>query len=209
MPNWCSTIIDFIGDRSDIEDLYNKIELYTSKRYQETYFGNNWLGNILYGFGLGDNIDELENLQCRGIITGKDNIEYSGSLCRLRIWTETAEVPMIKMWNVIIEKYYGGRISVHWIAEELASGLYETNDYDRYSFDTYKVDLNLGDDCCGDYWDTVEEAVGYINDNLKWAGINKVITADEITDDGLYIEFDNGYYISVNILKEVSDDEVD
>lgn len=210
MPNWCSTTIDFIGDEKDVEDLRDKIDLYTSKQYLKTDFGNDWLGNILYGFGLGDRIDNpSNNLRCRGVITGYDDIEYGGSLCKFRIWTETAWVPMIKMWNAIIKKHYGDRISVHWIAEELGCDLYETNDYDRYSYDTYKVGCRLGDYYYGDYWSTVDEVVWYINDNLKSAGINKTITADEITDDGLYIELDDDNYISVNVLSEVSDDDVE
>ena len=57
MPNWCYTAYHFQGKENELKILYDKINEWTSKQFIETGFGDSWLGNILYGVGLQDCIN--------------------------------------------------------------------------------------------------------------------------------------------------------
>ena len=101
MPNWCSTRINFYGDKAALSDFHDKIEKYTSSSVKKSDFGNNWLGNIVLGFGL--TYDGDSGVCCRGSLDFLDEANENGEF---NIDTETAWVPMLRMWEKIIEKHY-------------------------------------------------------------------------------------------------------
>lgn len=104
MPNWCSNIIVIEeGNKPEIEKLGALIQKWTSQSYVKNGFGDNWLGNIVYGAGFKRSDEDKESgFKCRGSITDMDLNEEDGILC---ITTETAWGPMNEMWHAIIEKF--------------------------------------------------------------------------------------------------------
>ena len=114
MPNWCTTSYVFRGKENEIKDFYNKIKSFISKERVPNDFGNNWLGNIVDGFGF--NYDEIP---CRGHIDYFPETEEDD---RLELSTETAWYPMTEMWDKIIEKYYPS-ITYVLISEECGMGI--------------------------------------------------------------------------------------
>lgn len=121
MPNWCYTTYHFQGKENEVKILYDKIYEWTSKQFTETGFGNSWLGNILYGAGLQDCIDSPDPahyLACRGQVI--DIYDGEG----LNVCTETAWVPMAKMWNAVIEKLGLKSVEFSFRAEESGCDIY-------------------------------------------------------------------------------------
>ena len=95
MPNWTITRITINHDDGNkLKEFEKLINEWTSKNYMENGFGLQWLGNIVGNSGIGTIDKNLEtDLRCRGSITW---IECEGN--QLLIDTETAWVPMLKMW---------------------------------------------------------------------------------------------------------------
>lgn len=156
MPNWCFTNITMTGQIEKVQFLHDKIKEWTSKDYAQNGFGNNWLGNIVLGSGIAteENIDKRDAPRCRGTII---NLEidfldpcaigfYFGLMkqqnAALKIQTETAWNPMMKMWSMINERY-NLNLNIVYSAEELGCELYLTNDPDiagTYIIDAYDMD---------------------------------------------------------------------
>lgn len=135
MPNWCSTHIEIVGANEEIELLHSKI----SRWFGEV--GNSNLFDIAKKADINTN-----DCRCRGsleqfdLFTSKDNEKH------IELDTETAWVPMIKMWRKIIEKY-APSAKIYWIAEESGCDLFQTNDieYERFDWDyvlNYSLDSN-------------------------------------------------------------------
>lgn len=163
MPNWWNTNIVFNGSEEDISDLFNKIKDCTSENFQENGFGATWLGNILHDF---DDFDLAEIKLCcyRDSLTRMSNLFTKDKTAFFTISTETLWCPMIKMWQAIIEKHYGNRIKMHWIAEEPDSLLYLTDDASRWK-DRYWVNCNFPHHT--KYFVTAKSVVDFINSNFK------------------------------------------
>jgi len=211
MPNWCSTKIEFTGTTEDLTDFHNKVVEFTSVSPTVTDFEKNWLGNVLHGFDLGDRVDsENDRIRCRGAIDYIGDVDNSSFI----IYTETAWIPMVHMWYVIIEKYYGNRISVHWIAEEEGCGVYETNDINWFSSDYYHLEWSVEDECSGEYYDDPEEAAEAINTLITRYSLDvKPVVEDDINsaeDNGNdFIISGDGWSITCLILREVNDTDMD
>lgn len=130
MPNWCYTTYHFQGKENELKILHDKINEWTSKQFIETAFGDSWLGNILYGAGLQDcinNPDPARYLACRGQIV--DITDRDGNILRysrkdFTVSTETAWVPMAKMWNAVIEKLGLKSVEFSFCAEESGCEIY-------------------------------------------------------------------------------------
>lgn len=137
MPNWCSTSITInYEDESKLNDLERIIEDSISKeKNNENGFGPNWLGNVVINLDLGTVDEKLEtDLRCRGIITYIDRLES-----QLIIDTETAWIPMMKMWVKFIDKYLPDA-ELLFNAVEPNMDVYETNDpyyVNKYVIDTF------------------------------------------------------------------------
>lgn len=104
MPNWCWTNIIFHGHKNELQDLRSHIEKWTSENLELNGFGTNWLGNIVYGAGLGDRIDNGQNnrIRCRGsLVYMSEVLVYTDEDSELMIRTETAWTPMVRMWDEI------------------------------------------------------------------------------------------------------------
>ena len=217
MPNWCSTKIEFTGAFADITDLHDKIIEYTSKELVPSGFGNSWLGNILAGFGFADRIDNgNDRIRCRGYVEDIADVTNRGDNSSFTVWTETAWIPMVKMWNTIIEQHYGNRISIHWIAEEEGYGYYTTNDIGWFGADYYHLfwSIDKADVCEGDYFNSPDEVANAINDLIA----NYELDAKSITENDINTAEHNkqdltlsgdGWNITCCILAEVSDNDVE
>lgn len=152
MPNWCLTTITINHESEEkLKELSNMIDEWTSKSYKDNDFGLNWLGNIVGNSGVGT-VDESPetDLKCRGLINYKEAIGN-----QLIIHTETAWVPMLKMWLKILEKYLPDSELIYE-SEECGCELYETNNpelYNRYVIDACDSDIVESD------WNATEDEV--------------------------------------------------
>jgi len=130
MPNWCYTNISFNSEnKNDLEKLYNFIEKATSNKskYADVSdFGSNWLGNILLECDL-MTLDDVKNdkvpCRCRGSIIYVDITED-----QVIVDTETAWVPMMQVWQRVVEKLNLDDVDIIYTAEEPGCELYLTND---------------------------------------------------------------------------------
>lgn len=175
MPNWCFTQMIFHGEKEEIEDFHAKIKEWTSKNYQANGFGTAWLGNVVYGAGLGHRVNsETERLACRGDIVYLGEVETfkwsTGATFNLD--TETAWAPMCEMWNEVINSQNYKTVGFSYRAEEPGCEIYEIYDpYGDFS-DKYYVEVFLdGDD--------------FNNDELKHIDIWRDYTDDDDLRDAL------------------------
>lgn len=106
MPNWCFTHMVFHGNKKEIEELHAKIEEWTSKSFMKNGFGDNWLGNIVIGAGLGEHIDsKTDRIRCRGELEYVGDIEsVSDEEAYFEIDQSTAWAPMCVLWSAVIDK---------------------------------------------------------------------------------------------------------
>lgn len=161
MPNWCSTRITINSEQCNkLKQLEKLINEWTSKDYKDNGFGLNWLGNIVGNSQIGtvDKNDETY-LKCRGSLT---YMEYTDN--QLIIDTETAWVPMLKMWIRIIEKYIPDAELIYE-AEECGCGIQCTNDpclQGKYVIDVWDID-----DMESDYEASEETVVSVLQRLLK------------------------------------------
>lgn len=170
MPNWCSTNIEIIHDNPNvIETLYKKIEQWTGNNCVENSFGTSWLGNVVVGAGL-CTADEVAhtNIRCRGSICYMDLYHD-----RIMIQTETAWAPMLRMWQLVVDKY-APEAEIIYTAEEPGCELYTTNDPTLVG----KYIIDSCDDRVENLYDIEErELIDILQDllNTKEADVNKLL----------------------------------
>lgn len=131
MANYCSTQITISGEESDIDILYLHLE--RALKYAEKQ-NKDWLGNILCYLG-----EDPENYSCRGCVIYMEKQNES-----IIIDTETAWVPMLVPFRLMIDKY-APEVDMVYTAEELGTGIFCTNDpaEDEYYIDAFYYE---GDD---------------------------------------------------------------
>lgn len=165
MPNWCTTMYYFCGNESEIKYLRSKVDEWTSGEYIKTDFGEAWLGNILHGAGLASKIDaKNDGLSCRGYISYIGEVELTSTCC-FCLNTETAWVPMTKMWQAVIDKLHLASVKFCYIAEECGCELYQIydpNDLGFFDIYDYAVDCYLPNEFDGEI-----ESDYYNRDDLK------------------------------------------
>lgn len=146
MPNWCSTSIYIKhNDTKKLEELYNNINQWMRKDAMENGF-TNWLGNIVLNAKIGTvDTDKKTDLKCRGGIVFLDFDDFNDAII---IDTETAWVPMLKIWQKLIDKYLPDA-DIIFEATEPGCGIFVTNDADLQG--KWLVD------CWGFYEDWIEE----------------------------------------------------
>lgn len=172
MANWCNTRFIFYSENTEqLTDFYNKLKEYTSENFNtKNSWGNDWLGNIVMGFGFDPDKD---NIRCRGCITFIDD-ELIGDSFALD--TETAWVPMTGMWNSILSKYYPD-IEYVFQAEEQGCEIYLTSDIDRNFFgDRYYIDTCVNGIYYSEYSSSEKGVISLINDIFGLKGDNRLST---------------------------------
>ena len=135
MPNWCSTTYWFHGAKNELELLNNKIKEWTSASAMTTDFGDSWLGNIVIGAGYKDRIDNSDSslcIRCRGTLTDIGDVDGSDNKCSFDLWTETAWVPMGRMWQHVIKALGLKTVGFSFEAEEPGCELYWVYDPNNY-----------------------------------------------------------------------------
>lgn len=133
MPNWCVTNMTFYSkDRDTLEDFLKHIEDWIStdkysNKLRRQWFGRRWLGNVLYSvFGekFVNEVINKEEISYRGYIaylSDREEISYNEKLgyYSFIMDTETAWIPHIKMWKLVLDKFYpNGEIKYAYIANE-------------------------------------------------------------------------------------------
>lgn len=133
MANWCYTGIKIEDENA--KEFFEKLKEWTSKDYCDNGFGKMWLGNIIGNSGI-DNRDSGDfTLNCQGEITEM----YMPDDNAIIISTETAWVPALKMWRILLNTYLPDADLVY-TAEECGMGIYVSND--PYYVGNYVIDSN-------------------------------------------------------------------
>lgn len=151
MPNWCFTDITFSGKEENLKKFATLIEDWISiEKNNANGFGNYWLGNIVVNSGLAtyDDVLNMRTHKCRGEII---DINVQDDL--IQIFTDTAWIPMMKLWKGVIDKH-NLDLDIVYIAEEVGAELYQTNDPEYKN--KYKFQLEYLDD---DTWACSESEV--------------------------------------------------
>jgi len=172
MPNWCSTTYRFRGSREELDLLSKKIVEWTSSSTMKTDFGDPWLGNIVIGAGFKDRIDNADpsqNIRCRGTLTDISDIscDNNGGFS-FDLWTETAWVPMAKMWELVIETLKLKTVGFTFVAEESGCEVYWI--YDPHNYGDFK-DEKVYIDSYGN--NKAEEIGGYYTEETAIETLNK------------------------------------
>lgn len=146
MPNWCYTNIRIVCSKEEqAKKIYEQLkEWENSDVALGTDFERGWLGRFLIQAGITtpENIDSCD-VRCRGSIAYigiDDNVVV--------IDTETAWAPMLKMWKLIIDKFWKDDVDeILYVATEPGIGLYQSNDpyYDNM-YAIWSDDLEISDD---------------------------------------------------------------
>lgn len=200
MANNCSTQIRFYGNEEAIGDLLKRVKYAISEGVGEEIKGcreQYWLGNVTREFGIDF---EAEEISVRGSIDCVDEDTNT-------IYTDTAWVPKLQMWNAIIAKHYSDDsgeplIYFDWLAEEFGCDIYCTNNISEFSGMNYCVDYEIGNNADMEYGFDEDDILEIINNALEEAGMKPIGSISEVED--IYDELDEqGWFISVHELEEV------
>lgn len=144
MPNWCSTdIIIQSDDTKKIEELYNLIGKWDNDSIKKSDFSDSWLGNIVGSSKIAEYKDGYfydnkgNTVRCRGSLTSVECVDNC-----IYIYTETAWCPMLKMWQMICDKYLSSDYTIWYHAVEPGCCVYDTNDPDylsKYIIDAFPI----------------------------------------------------------------------
>lgn len=206
MANWCYTEFTFVGKENEIKDFCDKIKSFTSKERLPNGFGNDWLGNIVDGFGFNWN-----RIDCGGQALSVTEVEKYLSEAKFSVNVMTAWRPMTKMWDKVIEKYYPS-IRYVFLAEEPGNEIFINTDKEgAFYLDKFYMDLDLPDkyEYESTYYCTSEKGVvetlnsifGYSYDNYEQC----IKAVEEELDKEEYR--DKEYYVSVHKFADTYEDE--
>lgn len=185
MPNWCSTRITINHEsESELKNLEALINACMEKNYMKNGFGLDWLGNIVGNAGIGTiDIGKETDLRCRGRLNYMELYDN-----QLIVDTETAWVPMLKMWAKLLDKYLPDA-EIIYNAEEPGCCIYATNDPDLinlYIIDSWNEDIESN-------WKANESKVINVLQKLlktEETDINKLLE--------IFNKSDEDYDISIN-----------
>lgn len=137
MPNWCTTSIWLrCPDEKTAIAVETKINDLLSKQFIPNGFDSKdyfcWLGNIVGNAGFVDDSSTDDGLiyRCRGSVTfvGIDPAGDIENTNTVFIDTETAWVPMLRMWVAFLDKFFPGKeIRLEYVSSEPGCDLYWTN----------------------------------------------------------------------------------
>lgn len=238
MPNWTSTTYVFGSKEKDlIEDFQKKLASWTKDKslLEDAWDGSpSWLGNILLHAGFEYNLKDhcFDDCRCRGSLEEIGEVqEEKGSRDETYFWfyisTETAWIPMPKMWQLIIEKLYSGKIEFGFFAVD------ECNEYidiynpelvrligigpeDQYWFDSFINTVKYEEfDSIQDYYGEnnatrLAEAISII--------LDRKITEEEIKDSTLrekllfeanekLSDLDENFYVNIREINTITPEE--
>ena len=150
MANWCSTRIWFYSENYDtIEDFHDFVNDSLSK--DVTY--RNSLKNILVSAGV-----DYEHLSYRGTVEYISDIDIKDGYHYFTVDTETAWVPMIRMWyEVLKSQNIDNEVGIAFEAEECGCELYafydQTGEFvvDMVYIDSYEESIH-------DYYASLHDA---------------------------------------------------
>lgn len=153
MPNWCDTHYRILGDKNQIDEIYNAIEHLKSlpEPLVKNGFGKLWLGCLVNYLG-----GDWQKVNCRGEITDYMRYEESLDIYTMTAWAECNEV------RAFLEDKFPD-ISIYYLAEEPGMCEYYTNDADGRIFYTKYV-LYIEDILDQNYYWTLEGVAEAIND---------------------------------------------
>lgn len=185
MPNWCSTDIRIVCKKEEYaKEIFKKLcEWYDSDIEADTSdFKRGWLGRFLIQAGITtrEDIDSCK-IRCRGYVTYMDISQEE-----INLQTETAWEPMLKMWKLIIEKFWKNMVdNIYYVAQEPGCGLYWSND-------SYLEYAALSDDLClTDYEASENEALSYMHRLFDKYGISTdKQDFKSLYEEIQYLEFD-------------------
>lgn len=132
MPNWCCTSYIFLGEATEIADLYKKLKELEDmpEPLVENGFGKLFLGCVVNHFG-----GDWNKIYCRGEI---DYMELCGEEM-LQLSTMTAWGDMPEVWDFVCEKYPS--ITYYFLAEEPGMCYYvNSDDTGEYFPEKYLID---------------------------------------------------------------------
>lgn len=167
MPNLCTTSITLTNDDT-LNNFYNLLKKWTD--------GCSELSNIVRKANLGD-------VKCRGDVSHY-SLEKDGTA--LSIETETAWVPMLRMWQMLRDKFCP-TAALYYHAAECGMDLFYTNDpnmIDTYYLDAEEIGFGFYDSI------TKEKAVEILQEILKADTSNNLEELSEMIEDaglGCYI----------------------
>lgn len=197
MANWCSTRISMRSkDKEQVKKLYDLIEEWTSEeRNHKNGFGNDWLGNVVLNAEIGTvDTNPTTDLKCRGWISDLDIDDEE-----LVIWTETAWVPMLKMWVEVRDKYLPDADIIYEATEE-GCGVFWTNDLD-YGECYMVANYNLNDYVPEDKIDCLLSDYAYTEENLI-RGLQRLLdTKEDDLDELLDMLSESPYDEAISIRK--------
>lgn len=136
MPNWANTSYIVTGDKSETEDLYQKMKALEDRKESlvKNDFGTTWLGNMVVELG-----GDWNDIRCRG---SWDCLEYDDSSNSLSFTTETAWCEMDE-WRHFVESKYK-TLKMWYMTEEPGMCYYATNDRDGEFF-PYRYAIEYGE----------------------------------------------------------------
>lgn len=200
MANNCSTQIRFHGNEEALNNFFKRVKYAISEEANkkiEDYYQRYWLGHVTREFGIDF---EAEEISVRGSI---DCVDVDTNT----IYTDTAWVPKLQMWNAIIAKHYSDDsgeplIYFDWLAEEFGCDIYCTNNISEFSGMNYCVDYEIGNNADMEYGFDEDDILEIINNALEEVGMKPISSISEVED--IYDELDeHGWFISVHKLEEV------
>lgn len=187
MPNWCDTHYRILGDKNQIDEIYNAIEHLKSlpEPFVKNGFGKLWLGCLVNYLG-----GDWQKVNCRGEITDYMRYEESLDIYTMTAWAECNEV------RAFLEDKFPD-ISIYYLAEEPGMCEYYTNDKDGSNFHA-KYMLYIEDILDEDYYWTLQEVAEAINDlgieglhvEPDEQSINNVLSDYEESHDDFYYSFE-------------------
>ena len=235
MPNWTSTTYVFRSkEKEPIEAFRNNLLSWTkSKSLLESAWDGSpyWLGNILLnaGFKYDEKEHDFNCCRCRGTLEDiselveKTNSRDDHFFC-FYITTETAWRTMPKMWQLIIEKLYPGKIEFGFFAIDECNECIEVykpeilefigiDPNDKYWFDSY-IDGNRYSQ-----FESIQNYYGEMSAE-EIAGALSVILEKEVTEEEvqnakqleeivdaankLLNNFDEDFYVHISEISLVS-----
>ncbi len=187
MPNNCISTYKIVGEREDIADLFHK--LYTlfeiTSQYRNAYLiahrdktpfpekppevlhGDSHLDlcDIVNYFGA-----DANEVDCRGYV---ESFEFEDETT-IKIFTDTAYVPMQRVWATVIANYESLRY--YFISDEIGSECFYNNDKDGVCFlDKYFIDNDFGSE------NEVADSDKFLLDYMtKWLEVGEITTLSDL-----------------------------
>ena len=197
MPNWTSTSYVFRSkEKEPIEEFRNNLLNWTrSKSLLESAWNGSpyWLGNILLhaGFEYNEKEHKFDGCRCRGTLEEIGDLEEiescEGTFFCFYVSTETAWRIMPKMWELIINKLYPGKIEFGFFAVDECNEYIEMYNPEILEFIGIDSNVEFWFDCFIDtrkhpQFNGIEDYYGEMSTE-RAAGALSVILERQITEE--------------------------